>query len=55
MSLVLFSLLLSPVMVGQRLRYLYADDIALVVCGATPKESLKNAETKANELVAEVR
>jgi hypothetical protein len=55
MSPVLFSLLLSLVIVGQRSRYLYADDVALVACGATSKESLKNAETKANKLVAEVR
>ena len=55
MSPVLFSLLLSLVIVGQRLKYLYADDVALVACGATPKESLKNAETEANELIAEVR
>jgi hypothetical protein len=34
---------------------LYVDDVALVACGATPKESLKNAETEANELAAEVR
>ena len=55
MSLVLFSLLLSLVIVGQRSRYLYVDNMALVVYGATPKESLKNAETKANKLAAEVR
>jgi len=29
--------------------------MALVACGATPKKSLKNVETKANELAAEVR
>jgi hypothetical protein len=52
---VLFSLLLSLVIVGQRSRYLYADNVALVACGATPKEFLKNVETEANELVAKVR
>ena len=55
MSLVLFSLLLSLVILGQRLRYLYADNIALVVTGALLKESLKNVETEANTLVTEIR
>jgi hypothetical protein len=55
MSLVLFSLLLSLVILEQRLRYLYADNVALVATGASPKESLKNAETEANALVTEIR
>jgi len=55
MSLVLFSLLLSLIILKQRLRYLYADNVALVATGALPKESLKNAETKANALATEIR
>jgi hypothetical protein len=31
------------------------DNIALVATGASPKESLKNAETKANALVTKIR
>ena len=55
MSPVLFSLLLSPVILGQRSRYLYIDDIALMATRALPEESLKNAKTEANTLTIKIR
>lgn len=55
MSPVLFSLLLSPVMIGHRSRYSYADDVAMIAWGNTAEESLANAETEANTLAEEIR
>ena len=52
---VLFSLLLSPVMIGYRLRYLYTDDVAIIAWGNIVEESLVNVETEANTLVEEIR
>jgi len=54
-SPVLFSLLLSPVIIGHRSRYLYIDNVAIIAWGNIAEESLVNAETEANTLAEEIR
>jgi len=55
MSPVLFSLLLSPIIIGHRSRYLYADDVAIIAWGNIVEEFLVNVEMEANTLVEEIR